>query len=340
MDDVEFYRHPFRPDLGEALFGHFDEDPVLISPDSSTNGVLGKRWAIKSGRRCLIKSGREPYRQEPFNEAIASILMDTLGVPHVRYDLILDDGLPCSIYPDVVDGRTELISAADIMEAYGKGLDLSHYDAYVECCRRLGIDIVPFLDGMILIDCIMLNGDRHMGNFGLIRDADTLEWIGPAPIYDTGTSLLCSYRTDRIDTREEPMCRPFADRFSREIGMIREPERFDLGKAADALPKVRSLLDKGAPWLEEGRTDALMRVLEHRIGKAEEFAGWMSRHRNGGRYSVARMPPTSLSREVTFLPLSVRARRMPRPSEVWIIRPLSEAASIFFGIVELCETSR
>lgn len=276
-DDVEFYRHPFRPDLGEALFGRFEEDPVLISPDQATDGMLGKRWTVSSGRRCLIKSGRTPYRQEPFNEIIATMLMDTLEIPHVRYDLILDNGLPCSICPDMVDGRTELVSAANIIEAYGKGLDLSPYDAYVECCRRLGVDVERFLDGMILIDCIMLNGDRHTGNFGLIRDTDTLEWIGPAPIYDTGTSLLCSHRTDRIDTKEEPRCRPFADSFPKEIGMMKEPERFDPGKAADALPRVRSILDMGSEWLGEDRIDRLMAVLEHRIGKAGEFAGWMNR---------------------------------------------------------------
>lgn len=273
-ESVNFFDNPFSEDVGKLLFGSNPKNPDLSSPDNTSDGVIRKRWVISEGQRCLIKSGSSPYQQEPFNEAIASTLMKALDIPHVTYSTILDQGLPCSICPDMVDRNTELISASDVMGAYGSELDLSPYDEYVECCRMLGIDIAPSLDGMILIDYIMLNEDRHTGNFGLIRDADTLEWIGPAPIYDTGTSLLCSHRTDRIDTRVEPRCRPFADSFPKEIGMVKEPERFDPGKAADALPRVRSILDMGLEWLGEDRIDRLMAVLEHRIGKAGEFADW------------------------------------------------------------------
>lgn len=51
---------------------------------------------------------------------------------------------------------------------------------------------------MTLIDHVMMNTDRHLGNYGLIRDADTLEWLGPAPIYDNGTSLMCRSSMERI----------------------------------------------------------------------------------------------------------------------------------------------
>ena len=49
---------------------------------------------------------------------------------------------------------------------------------------------------MLAIGYIMMNGDRHMNNFGLVRDADTLEHICLAPVYDTGTSLGCDVRTE------------------------------------------------------------------------------------------------------------------------------------------------
>ena len=43
---------------------------------------------------------------------------------------------------------------------------------------------------MLTVDCIIANSDRHFNNFGFIRNADTLEWEGLAPVYDTGTSLF------------------------------------------------------------------------------------------------------------------------------------------------------
>ena len=36
----------------------------------------------------------------------------------------------------------------------------------------------------------MSNKDRHLNNFGLLRDSNTLEYIGFAPIFDSGNSML------------------------------------------------------------------------------------------------------------------------------------------------------
>lgn len=50
---------------------------------------------------------------------------------------------------------------------------------------------------MIVLDYIMMNEDRHLRNFGIIRNVETLKWIKVAPIYDTGQSLLS--QTDYFD---------------------------------------------------------------------------------------------------------------------------------------------
>lgn len=41
---------------------------------------------------------------------------------------------------------------------------------------------------MIVCDSIIANTDRHLRNFGFIRDIDTLEWRF-APLFDSGNSL-------------------------------------------------------------------------------------------------------------------------------------------------------
>lgn len=33
-----------------------------------------------------------------------------------------------------------------------------------------------------------MNKDRHFNNFGVLRNTETLEWLGMAPIYDSGSS--------------------------------------------------------------------------------------------------------------------------------------------------------
>ena len=42
---------------------------------------------------------------------------------------------------------------------------------------------------MIILDFIMANEDRHLGNFGVIRDVESLQWVAICPIFDTGRSL-------------------------------------------------------------------------------------------------------------------------------------------------------
>ena len=85
---------------------------------------------------------------------------------------------------------TELVSAKRIVDASGYSGD-SKREAYERACATLGVDISLEMSQQDFIDYMMMNSDRHLGNYGLIRDADTLEWIGPAPIFDTGTSLMC-----------------------------------------------------------------------------------------------------------------------------------------------------
>lgn len=65
-------------------------------------------------------------------------------------------------------------------------------------CDKLGIPgMKEFIDYMLVFDYLMANTDRHFGNFGAIQNVETLEWIGPAPIFDSGTSLWHDKLTGR-----------------------------------------------------------------------------------------------------------------------------------------------
>jgi hypothetical protein len=50
---------------------------------------------------------------------------------------------------------------------------------------------------MLAIDYLTGNIDRHWGNFGILRNADNLEILGHAPLYDSGFSLW--YNVDEVD---------------------------------------------------------------------------------------------------------------------------------------------
>ena len=98
-EGINFFDHPFSEDVGNALLGRaaYREGFDFSSPDNTTDGQLPKRWMIRNGKRCLVKGGSLPYFQQPYNEAIASVVMKRLGIRHVPYSLTWEDGQPYSI---------------------------------------------------------------------------------------------------------------------------------------------------------------------------------------------------------------------------------------------------
>ncbi len=67
------------------------------------------------------------------------------------------------------------------------------YDHYINLCVEYGISpdtIQKFMDYQIMTDFIISNTDEHLMNFGVLRDADTMQFIGPAPIFDSGNSMF------------------------------------------------------------------------------------------------------------------------------------------------------
>jgi len=94
--DVNFFENDFSRDVGEMLFGREPADRKrinLMSPDNTSEGWLKKKWIIADGKRKLVKGGSEPWRQEPYNEVIASVIMRRLGIPHVPYTYNADSSL-------------------------------------------------------------------------------------------------------------------------------------------------------------------------------------------------------------------------------------------------------
>ncbi len=52
---------------------------------------------------------------------------------------------------------------------------------------------------MFILDYLILNEDRHLNNFGIIRNVNNLNWIDIAPIFDNGQSLnILDYNEEEL----------------------------------------------------------------------------------------------------------------------------------------------
>ena len=76
-------------------------------------------------------------------------------------------------------------------------------------CAELGIDIIPAMNRMIVVDYIIANEDRHLNNFGLVREAESLKWLGAAPIFDSGSSFGYDKLPFEILSGKHITCKPF-----------------------------------------------------------------------------------------------------------------------------------
>lgn len=265
-DDVNFFDNIFSDDIGDLLMGGKTSENIdLMSPDNTSDGVLQKRWKIIDGRRCLFKGSTGTTRQEPFNEVIASRLMEALGIPHVEYRIMWISGRPYSVCEDFIDRDTELVSAYRVLISKKRDNDRSLYSHYVGCCADMGIDIVPFLDRMMVLDYIIGNYDRHTNNFGLVRNANTLEWIGSAPIFDSGTSLGCQLRTDEIMGQAGIHSKPFRDLASEQIKLVSSLDWVDFDSLYGAMDDVGNVMDGSEGLIDERRKTTLMDFIRSRI---------------------------------------------------------------------------
>lgn len=210
--DINFFDHDFADDVGEILFGSNKNksDLDLSSPDNTSVGNLKKKWIISNEKRILIKGGSNPFRQEPFNEVVASKVAKALDIPVVEYLLFYDGDYPYSRCLDFIDREEDLVSAYQIGRVLKKSNNDSNYTHLIKCAKYLGINnITDYFNKMIVFDFIIANEDRHLNNIAFIRNALTLEYVGPSPIFDSGSSFGFNKITDDIDTIKNIESKPF-----------------------------------------------------------------------------------------------------------------------------------
>ena len=154
-----------------------------------------------------------------------------------------------------------------------KNNSTSVYQHFVNCCGALGVaDVVPFLDRMITLDYIIANEDRHFNNFGLIRNAETLEWIGMAPIYDSGSSLGYDKLPGQMKSEKDVGCKPFKNHHIEQLQLVQSFEWLDLLKLDDVEVIIRETLalDTDEYYIDEYRINSVVNAVKRRLQNLDQ----------------------------------------------------------------------
>ena len=239
-DDINLFTNDFRDPVGDMQFGieAVQELPVnAFSPSSSVQGELRKKWIIADGKRCLVKGNHGGNSQESLNEVVATLLHEKQGKqPYVTYNTMrLEDHQQIfCVCESFTSDAIELLPAIDIVESKKKDNAMSMYEHFIAVCVAHGLEemkVRSFLEYQILTDFILTNTDRHMNNFGVLRDTKTLKFIGMAPIFDSGNSMFWqSPKLPEHDDLTKVKVNSFRTTEKQLLGYVQDRQQVDISK--------------------------------------------------------------------------------------------------------------
>ena len=196
--------------------------------------------------------------------------MERLEIPHVEYKLQMIDGWPYSVCEDFVTENTEYIPAWYIMHAKPRTNHMSVYQHYLEQCNELGVGNVECeISQQIVMDYLLLNVDRHQENFGVVRQADTLRYIGTEPIFYSGLSLWFETPTSLIRATTKVLCKPFKIIHEEQIRLVKDFSWLDEKKLEGLGDIVREVF-MGSDFVYEARSEKIAKGLEERVAMLKE----------------------------------------------------------------------
>ncbi len=250
-DDINFFDNDFE--YAEFLEASLSKNSGIITnkksletPNNTTDGMLKKAWIIENKTRYLLKGGYKNEMLQPFNEVLASEICRRLGFSHVTYTLSIYKDMIVSKCPCFINKDTELITCHQIMENMDRNNNLSDYENYIKVLEENGIfDARVKLENMYILDFLIMNEDRHLNNFGIIRDVNTLKWLDVAPIFDNGESLKIEYY-DEEELHISGEGRLFYEikSFDEIIKVVKNLKRIDISKLDGIVKWFDELLHK------------------------------------------------------------------------------------------------
>ena len=274
--DINFFDHDFEDsDFVDLTFGsNISIDKInLMSPNNTTDGRLKKTWIIDDNKRYLLKSGYKSEVMQPFNEVLATKICERLNFYHVPYTLEIIHNQVVSKCPCFIKTNTELVTAYQVLH---KNCEKTNaYEDYIKILEEKNIlNARSYIEDMIILDYIILNEDRHLNNFGIIRNVETLKWESIAPIFDNGQSLnIIDYNDEEVLAKGDGRFFYSSTNFDDMLLNIKNINRYDLSKLDGIVEDFENLLKdySNITKMTDRRINKICTLLYSRINKLKKY---------------------------------------------------------------------
>lgn len=275
-DKINFFDNDF--DYAEFMEASLSKNSTKIvkkeslkTPNNTTDGMLRKAWIIDNNIRNLLKGGYRSDLLQPFNEVLASEICNRIGFNHVEYTIDTYKDMIVSKCPCFITKDTELITCNQILNNIEIHNNQEDYEEYIKILEDNGINNPRGkLENMFILDFLIMNEDRHLNNFGIIRDVNTLKWIDVAPIFDNGQSLNIEYYNDEeLYISGEGRFFYEVKPFDEIIKCVENIKRIDIDKLNDLPEWFDNLLHKyqNITHMSDKRINKLCILLNRQINK-------------------------------------------------------------------------
>ena len=200
-DKFNLYDNRFSRILALIAFtgyGSSIRTSLASCPEFTTNGMLPKCWRRMGKKIYLYKggtSGASNTGNEPYSEYYAAQVAKALGVNAIEYGLSQWKGELCSTCELFTSKEYSFLPVGRVVTSGGMKAVREYYE-------KLGQEFVDALNDMLVLDAIIMNTDRHFGNFGFIVDNNTNKIVAPAPLFDHGNALLNFAGRDDLETEK------------------------------------------------------------------------------------------------------------------------------------------
>ena len=121
------------------------------------------------------------------------------------------------------------------------------------------------LNQMLVLDYLIANEDRRFNNFGLLRSPDTLEWLGPARMYDSGSSLGYDKLTPQIRSGRNISCKPFKKTHQDQLRLVTSFDWLDLSKLDSVDQDIRVVFAGAEEFIDKERVEAIVASVNQRV---------------------------------------------------------------------------
>ena len=264
---VSFYRNKFDENIAKIAFdgGLMGDGLSSPSPELITDGTVAKCWRRIGDDVVLLKRGaklsknEEIYGYGPFSEKYSFELAQHICQNPLEYDVIKYHAKIASVCKLFCDENVSYAPTAYVLGEKAK---------FKECLEFFeSIGYGENFREMIVLDALTFNEDRHLKNFGVLFDADTLDILGMAPVFDNNLALFPNNLTCEmknlstfLPNRTSAFGIPFDD-------LLRSCMTPSIKKKLINLQGFKFSRD-GKYALDEERLSCLEKIVEHQIDVA------------------------------------------------------------------------